>query len=185
MRHLGRKLVAETAATSGTGEMSIQQHEAWVGDQRVHYRLAGSGPPMLLLHGVGESSASWIEVLPALSARHTVYAPDLPGCGDSTPIGPNGADFAPQHLAALMVAFLDAVGVGSADPVAVVGNSLGGSTAIELAAQHPNRVRCLVLENSAGLGRYVHPALRALTIPGYGELAIRVAQTRIGAVQRP
>ena len=62
------------------------ERDAMVDGRRVHYRRAGSGPPLVLLHALGESSYSWTRVLPALATGHTVIAPDLPGFGDSEPV---------------------------------------------------------------------------------------------------
>lgn len=166
--------------------MHIEQHEVSVGPQRVHYLTAGSGPPLLLLHAVGESSATWREVLPALAARSRVYAPDLPGFGGSAPPARQSQDdeLSPARLAAAMAGFLTAVTDAGSGPVTVLGNSFGGSVGIELALRHPERVGQLVLEDSAGLGRYVHPALSALTVPGFGDVLARLARTRPGAAHR-
>ncbi len=59
--------------------------DAWVevGGLRTHYVTGGDGPPLVLLHGHGESAASWRWVLPALARTHRVYAPDFPGAGES------------------------------------------------------------------------------------------------------
>lgn len=166
--------------------MQIEQHEVSVGPQRVHYLTAGSGRPLLLLHAVGESSGTWREVLPVLAARYTVYAPDLPGFGRSAPLARQREDGEPSpvRFAATMADFLAAVLDVDAGPVTVLGNSFGGTTAMELTLRHPERVGHLVLEDSAGLGRYVHPALSALTVPGFGDALVRLARTRPVAAQR-
>jgi pimeloyl-ACP methyl ester carboxylesterase len=163
--------------------MGIGQREVTLNGGRVRYLAAGSGRPLLLLHGVGESSASWREVLPGLADRYTVYAPDLPGYGASDPLG-SDVEPTPERLAAVMADFLDAVTKADTGPAMVVGHSLGGSIALELALHHPGRVGRLVLEDSAGLGRYVNPALRALTLPGYGDLGERAGRTAVGAAYR-
>ena len=173
------------------GIMDIERREVALQGQRVHYLVAGSGPPLLVLHGVGENGAYWHTVLPGLAERYTVYAPDLPGYGDSEPLAPGtpgapgtGDGPTPARFAAVMADFLDAVTAPDAGPALVVGHSLGGSIALELALHHPDRVRRLVLEDSAGLGGYVTPTLRAMTLPGYGDLAVGMARWGIGAGTR-
>ncbi len=167
----------------GGAGMGIELRDISLDGGRIHYLVAGSGRPLLLLHGVGESSAYWREVLPRLASRYTVYAPDLPGYGASDPL-PSDEAPAPERLAEAMAAFLDTVNGAEAPPAVVVGHSLGGSIALELALGYPDRVHRLVLEDSAGLGHYVNPALRALTVPGYGDVATRAGRTSIGAVHR-
>jgi pimeloyl-ACP methyl ester carboxylesterase len=163
--------------------MGIEQREVSLDGGRIRYLVAGSGRPLLLLHGVGESAAYWGAVLPGLAGRYAVYAPDLPGYGASDPLGP-GAEPTPARFAAVMAAFLDTVAGPEAGPVVVMGHSLGGSIALELALRHPEQVGRLVLEDSAGLGHYVNPALRALTLPGHGDLAARMGCTGLGAAHR-
>ena len=118
----------------------------------LQYLEAGSGPPLLLLHGHEQSATSWRWVTPVLARTHRVLALSLPGHGDSAPaVGgyAPGADLAP-----LVVNFLDTVGVG---PLHVVGNSVGGAVALGLALAEPQRIRTLTLVDSAGLSRDVNP----------------------------
>jgi pimeloyl-ACP methyl ester carboxylesterase len=165
--------------------MGIEQREVTLDGGRVRYLVAGFGRPLLLLHGVGESSASWRGVLPRLADRYTVYAPDLPGYGASDPLAPGTEGGpTPERFAAVMAAFLDTLTAADAGPAVVVGHSLGGGIALELALGHPELVGRLVLEDAAGLGHYVHPALRALTLPGYGDLGARMGRTGLGAAHR-
>ncbi|MDX6382394.1 MAG: hypothetical protein QOI57_3418 [Rubrobacteraceae bacterium] len=131
----------------------------------------------MLLHGVGTSSGEWSWVLPNLARNHRVYAIDLPGYdGSYAP-----PDYAPAFTASFISSFLDAVGVERA---VVVGNSFGGLAALHLALSEPERVRALILSDSAGLGQAVNPALAAITLPGEGELAKTIAKTPLGAAQR-
>lgn len=160
------------------------KHEVSLHGGRVAYLKAGSGSTMLLMHGVGESSASWREVLPRLAERYTVYAPDLPGYGASDPLASAEGGPTPERFAALMAAFLDTVTAAEAGPAVVVGHSLGGSIALELALRHPQQVERLVLEDAAGLGHYVNPALRTLTLAGYGDLGVQMGRTGLGAAHR-
>ena len=126
----------------------------------IGYRRTGSGPAVLLVHGMAGSSATWRAVMPALGADHLVVAPDLLGHGESAkPLG----DYSLGAYASGLRDLLGALDVG---PVTVVGQSLGGGVAMQLAYQHPELVERLVLVNSGGLGREVSWILRALTLPG-------------------
>ena len=142
------------------------------------YLTVGEGPPLLLLHGVGDNALDWRWVMPALAHIHRVYAPDLPGSGGSAkPL----ADYSPTFFTRFVGAFLDTIGV---DRAVVVGNSLGGLLSLRLALADPERVVALVLVGSAGLGRKVAYSLRSLALPGYGKLAVAWGKRRPGAAQR-
>ncbi|HVP02189.1 MAG TPA: alpha/beta fold hydrolase [Solirubrobacteraceae bacterium] len=123
-------------------------------------RVAGEGPALVLLHGIASDSGIWSAVLPGLAERHTVIAPDLPGHGMSDK--PRG-DYSLGALACGVRDLLAALGVERAS---LVGHSLGGGVAMQLAYQFPERVERLVLVSSGGLGREVHALLRAATLPG-------------------
>lgn len=109
------------------------------GDVETFYLEAGRGPAVVLLHGLGATNSSMLPTLAALATGHRVFAPDLPGFGDSAK--PVGA-YDPAFFARWLVAFLDAVGVERA---VVVGNSMGGRVALELGLMAPERVDRLVL----------------------------------------
>jgi pimeloyl-ACP methyl ester carboxylesterase len=143
------------------------------------YLTAGTtGPPLVLLHGVGDNAFDWRWVLPALASTHRVYAPDLPGSGGSAkPL----TDYSPAFFTRFVGAFLDALGV---DRATVIGNSLGGLVGLRLALAEPERVTALGLVSSAGLGREVTYALRSMALPGYGKLAVAWGKRRPGAAQR-
>ena len=143
------------------------------------YLVSGVGPPLLLLHAVEESAFDWRWVLPELSRTYRVYAPDLPGFGDSAK--PTTADYTPAFFERFVAAYLDALGIERAT---VVGNSLGGLVALRLALSDPGRVTALGLISSAGLGREVSPALVSATLPVYAELALSWGKTPLGAAQR-
>ena len=158
--------------------VTIDEREIAVAGLPAHYLVAGEGPPLLLLHGDGESAHDWRRVLPGLARTHRVVAPDLPGFGGSAK--PPG-DYSPASFARFAAALLDALEIERAT---VVGNSLGGLVALRLALAEPGRVSALVLAASAGLGRAVSPLISSLTWPVYGELAIAWARTPLGARQR-
>jgi pimeloyl-ACP methyl ester carboxylesterase len=106
---------------------------------RTFYLEAGEGPPVLLLHGLGATNASFLPTLWDLAQDHRVLAPDLPGFGDTDkPIRRYDSPF----FARWARAFMDQTGIQRAD---VVGNSMGGRVAIELGLEAPERVDRLVL----------------------------------------
>ncbi len=124
------------------------------------YEALGEGPPLLLIHGISSSAETWSEVLPGLGERNTVIAPDLLGHGSSAK--PRG-DYSLGAFASGVRDLLVALGHERAT---IVGHSLGGGVAMQFAYQFPERVERLVLVSSGGLGREVHPMLRAATLPG-------------------
>src|SRR6476646_4303790 len=128
--------------------------------QRVTYRQLGSGPAIVLIHGITSSSRTWRAVLGGLAERHTVIAPDLLGHGDSGK--PRGDD----ALGAYASAVRDLMAVLGVPRATIVGHSLGGGIAMQFAYQFPERLERLVLVSSGGLGREVHLVLRAATLPG-------------------
>jgi pimeloyl-ACP methyl ester carboxylesterase len=135
------------------GEMTLH-------GQRVSYRRGGSGPALLLLHGITNSSQTWERVAPYLTDRFTLIAPDLLGHGESaTPRG----DYSLGAHASGARDVLTALGI---DRATVVGHSLGGGIAMQFAYQFPERCERLVLVSSGGLGREVHLVLRAAALPG-------------------
>jgi pimeloyl-ACP methyl ester carboxylesterase len=144
------------------------------------YRLAGSGPPLLLIHGIGDESESWMPVLPALAERFTVLAPDLLGHGSSDK---PRADYS---VAAFSNGMRDLLDVLDIDRVTVVGHSLGGGVAAQLAYQYPERVERMVLVGTGGVGREVSPVLRAAAAPlselGMAPLMVPGANEVVGAV---
>jgi pimeloyl-ACP methyl ester carboxylesterase len=156
-----------------------EEQSTEVGGMPTRYLTAGTtGPPLLLLHGVGDNAFDWRWVMPALASTHRVYAPDLPGSGESArPLD----DYSPAFFTRFVAAFLDALGV---DHAAVIGNSLGGLVGLRLALAEPQRVTALGLVSSGGLGREVTYALRSLALPGYGKLAVAWGKRRPGAAQR-
>ncbi|WP_233158267.1 alpha/beta fold hydrolase [Actinokineospora bangkokensis] len=129
--------------------------------------MAGSGPAVLLVHGISDNSGTWLRVLSDLARTHTVIAPDLLGHGKSDK---PRADYA---AAAYACGMRDLLSVLDVDRVTVVGHSLGGGVAMQFAYQFPDRCERLVLVSSGGVSREVHPALRLAAMPG-AELAMPV-----------
>src|SRR3954470_4916155 len=141
--------------------------EAWEIDLHGHtvvYRTMGSGPPVVLIHGMVNSSRHWRGVAERLAERHTVIAPDLIGHGDSaTPRG----DYSLGAHATVIRDLLSALGIERAT---MVGHSLGGGIAMVYFWQFPERVERLALISSGGLGEEVSPMLRSAALPGAGAL---------------
>lgn len=105
----------------------------------VHYRQAGQGPPLLLLHGWAGSSRYWQGTLTRLADIRTIYAPDLPGYGTSPPLNRPAT---PETMTRLLIEFADMLGLAQFDLNA---HSLGAVMAVAIAVGSPERVRRLVL----------------------------------------
>jgi pimeloyl-ACP methyl ester carboxylesterase len=143
----------------------IEKRTVTLHGHRLAYRVGGASADadrtvLLLVHGIADSSASWRAVLPGLARRFTVIAPDLLGHGDSDK-PPH--DYSLGAYANLLRDLMVALGIERAT---LVGHSLGGGIAMQLAYQHPLRCERLVLVSSGGLGREVSWILRALAAPG-------------------
>lgn len=132
--------------------------------RRVIYRVAGSGPPVVLIHGMLNSSSHWRAVALNLAKDHTVIAPDLIGHGDSA--APRG-DYSLGAHASSIRDLLAAIGI---DRASIVGHSLGGGVAMQFFYQFPQRTERLVLISSGGLGHEVSPMLRTAALPGISAL---------------
>jgi pimeloyl-ACP methyl ester carboxylesterase len=154
----------------------IEELEAWqmrLHGHRVIYHMVGSGPPVVLIHGMVNSSRHWREVALGLAERHTVIAPDLIGHGDSaTPRG----DYS---LGAHASSIRDLLAVLGIDRATIVGHSLGGGVAMQFFYQFPQRTERLVLISSGGLGHEVSPLLRSATLPGVSALLSLAAHPRL------
>jgi pimeloyl-ACP methyl ester carboxylesterase len=141
--------------------------------RRVIYRVAGSGPPVVLIHGMLNSSSHWRSVALSLAGEYTVVAPDLIGHGDSA--APRG-DYSLGAHAASIRDLLAAIGI---DRATIVGHSLGGGVAMQFFYQFPQRVERLVLISSGGLGRDVSPLLRTAALPGMSALLSMTIHARL------
>src|SRR4051812_34569525 len=148
-------------------------HQIELHGHRVSYRTAGSGPVVLLIHGIAGTSEQWADVAPVLAEDYTIVAPDLLGHGQSAkPIG----DYSLGAYAVSMRDLLIALGHRRAT---VVGHTLGGGIAMQFAYEYPVFCERLVVVSSGGLGREVHPLLRAATLPGAELVLPMIAHARV------
>ena len=140
---------------------------------QVVYRVAGEGPPVVLVHGMVNSSRHWSAVAERLAEGHLVIAPDLIGHGDSaTPRG----DYSLGAHAAVIRDLLSALGI---ERSTMVGHSLGGGIAMVFFWQFPERVERLALVSSGGLGDDVSPLLRSAALPGASALLSLACSRRV------
>ena len=141
----------------------VLQHVVIHGHRRAFVKQ-GSGPALLLLHGLGCDHSTWQPVIESLSRSFTVIAPDLLGHGESDK---PRADYSIGGYANGMRDLLTLLGV---DRVTVVGHSLGGGVAMQFAYQFPERTERLVLVAPGGFGPEVTPAIRVITTPGFHQV---------------
>jgi pimeloyl-ACP methyl ester carboxylesterase len=142
------------------GSAPMEPREITLHGHRVSYRAGGSGPLLVLIHGIAGSSATWDNVLPGLAERYTVVAPDLLGHGQSAK---PRTDYS---LGAYASAIRDLLGALGYERGTILGHSLGGGVAMQFAYQFPERCDRLVLVSSGGLGHDLHLLLRAAALPG-------------------
>jgi pimeloyl-ACP methyl ester carboxylesterase len=113
----------------GARGMAVEKWDVEVEGLPIRYLTAGTGPPLVLLHGAGDNTLDWRWVMPHLAATHRVYAPDLPG-------SPNSArptvDYSPAFFERFVAGFLDVLEIG---PATFVGNSFGGLIALPASAR--------------------------------------------------
>jgi pimeloyl-ACP methyl ester carboxylesterase len=146
----------------------VVAHSHGPGSAGLHHLEAGAGRPLVLLHGGSGGGANWFRLIGPLSVRFRVLAPDLPGFG----LSPHAAAVGAMGPAAADVLHLwlrehDVRGA------IVAGTSFGGLAALRLAQRAPDRVAALLLLDSAGLGRELHPLVRLATLPGVVRMAVR------------
>jgi pimeloyl-ACP methyl ester carboxylesterase len=136
--HLGVGFLAATALPQGPGRLCLRHVQTDAGT--LSTIEAGTGDPVVLIHGLGATKASFLPTIDALSLGHRAIAIDLPGFGDSDK--PLFGAYDPPFFARSVTALLDALGLDCAH---LVGNSMGGRVALELGLSHSDRVKRLVL----------------------------------------
>jgi pimeloyl-ACP methyl ester carboxylesterase len=138
------------------------------------------GPVVLLVHGMISDSTTWTRAAQGLAAAgFRVIAPDLLGHGESSK--PADAGYLLPDFANSLQRLLIELGTG---PATVVGHSLGGAIVMQLAKDHPELVRRLVLVSAGGLGRRIHPVFRMVTLPGAHPLFRLTLNRRTSALLR-
>jgi 4,5:9,10-diseco-3-hydroxy-5,9,17-trioxoandrosta-1(10),2-diene-4-oate hydrolase len=134
-------------------DVDWREHQRWIGvdGEAINTIVLGDGPPLVFVHGLSGCWQNWLEQLPVLARDHRVVTLDLPGFG-SSPM-PHG-EISISRYARLLDGLLGELGI---DAAAVVGNSMGGFVAAELAIAFPRRVERLVLVSAAGISTYADP----------------------------
>jgi len=129
-----------------------------------YWDLGTSGPPVVLIHGLGASAEIWLRNIDTLAERHRIYVPDLIGFGrtDKPP-----APYSTEHFTQFINDFLNVMKI---ERCSLVGHSLGGGIALQYILRFPGRVEKLVLVDSAGLGQDAPFFLRMVSLPRIGEL---------------
>ena len=164
--HLGVGFLAATAGREGAEALRFVQVPTKAGT--ISTVQAGTGPPVVLLHGLGATKVSFLSTIGALADRHRVIAIDLPGFGDSDK--PLAAAYDAAFFARAVVALLDALNLERAS---LIGNSMGGRVALETGLSHPARVDRLVL---------LSPALAWLRDRPFAPL-LRLVRPELGLLQ--
>jgi pimeloyl-ACP methyl ester carboxylesterase len=164
--HVGVGFLAATSGVSGPGHLRFRT--VVTRRARLSTLEAGIGPPVLAIHGLGATKVSFVFTVAALAARFRVVAVDLPGFGDSDK--PIGAAYNPPYFANALIDLLDALELDRAD---LIGNSLGGRVALEVALRDPDRVGRLAL---------LAPSL-AWRRPRRWAPALRLVRPELGLVQ--
>ena len=150
--------------------VNMTSHYADLGGVTLHYRRAGQGTPVVLLHGIPQTSHEWRYVMPRLAETYTVIAPDLRGLGDSTrPAGVYDKKTLGADIAALVTGHL------GFKRFHIVGHDWGGPVAFAVAAGHPEAVRTLTIldvvipgdggDFSQSGRRWHHAFFRTLDLP--------------------
>lgn len=149
----------------------ITSHNATVHGYRLHYLEAGSGSPVLLLHGFAGAAEDWTQTLEALArAGYRAFAVDALGFGKSDK--PWNAPYSLRLSADLYAGLMDVLGLKT---FALVGHSMGGKNALATAVLHPQRVSRLVLLDSDGFQQIPVWMQRGGALPFLGELLLRLA----------
>ena len=146
---------ARQAAATAIKPRAVEVH-----GRPMNFIEAGSGPVLLLIHGMAGTCANWESVIEPLAIDRTVIAPDFPGHGASAP---GGGDYSLGGLASSLRDLMLALGHERAT---LIGHSLGGGVAMQFTYQFPEMVERLALVSSGGLGPDVSPLLRAAALPG-------------------
>jgi pimeloyl-ACP methyl ester carboxylesterase len=147
-----------------------EDHYIKVGRNDIYYWVEGEGPPVILVHGLACSAEFWQYNVRPLSQQYRVYAPDLEGFGRS---GKDVGKISLGYGAVFIANFMEALGI---EPATLAGNSMGGVACAQFAVKYPSRLDKLILVDSAGFGRELHPVFRLLPVPVVGGVAFSFYQ---------
>jgi pimeloyl-ACP methyl ester carboxylesterase len=137
----------------------IQSNKIKINGRDVHYFVAGQGDPLVVIHGGCGDAKTWLNNMAMLSDSYTVYIPDLPGFGESQPLG---GDCYLSGLVEFMDCFADNLELES---FYLVGHSIGGGVALNYAIKSPHRIKKLVLISSLCLGKEIALWVRLMVMP--------------------
>jgi pimeloyl-ACP methyl ester carboxylesterase len=164
--HLGVGFLAATNATDEPGQLRFRTLDTDCG--RVSTFEAGTGKPIVLLHGLGATKQEFLPTVPALAPGFRTIAIDLPGFGDSDK--PFPAAYDARFFARWVRALLDALEL---DRTHLLGHSMGGRVALEVGMRHPDRIERLVL---------MTPSMAWLSAPPWAS-ALRLVRPELGIIQ--
>lgn len=136
--------LSQQMGTAGMAGVQLTAQTLQVGDATLAYLTAGSGPAMVIVHGVGGHKEDWSDVAKHFAATHTVFAVDMLGFGGSSR---SAADLSMAAQAGAIKALLDSKGIAKAD---VLGNSVGGWVSATFAATYPQMINRLIVVDPAG-----------------------------------
>lgn len=134
--------------------MEMQRKYVEAAGLRTHYLHAGSGRPVILVHGGGagaDAYGNWNQTIGEFARHHEVFALDMVGFGSTEKPDPAGFTYSTPARVKHLIGFIEALGLRKAS---LVGNSMGGSASLGVAMQRPELVDRLILMGSAGLSRY-------------------------------
>jgi len=149
----------------------IRRKRISVGSHRLAYIEAGSGPPLLLLHGINMGWGQWYPNIRSLAEKNTVYALDMPGAGDSTPLSSDHPRFA-EELIEAVEGFISRQGWVAAD---VIGHSLGAWVALKVAARGKVPLRRIVAVSPLGFSSKTPSKYRLLGFRFFAKILARTA----------
>jgi pimeloyl-ACP methyl ester carboxylesterase len=164
--HLGVGFLAATNSSDDPDRLKFRTLDTACG--RVSTFEAGSGEPLVMLHGLGATKAEFLPTVPALAPEFRTIAIDLPGFGDSDK--PLGARYDPPMFARWVDATLDALGL---DRAHLLGHSMGGRVALEVGMRHPERINRLIL---------MTPSMAWLSAPSWAS-ALKLVRPELGFLQ--
>jgi pimeloyl-ACP methyl ester carboxylesterase len=155
-------------------DVDIEEHQRVILGYNTYYQTAGTGRPLVLIHGIGGSCLNFAENIAGLATQYRVYAVDVPGHGRSDK---PDADYEVENAVPFIATFIREV---CGEPAALIGMSAGGLMCALTAASHPELVTHLVLVSSAGLGRDLCIPLRLLSLPVTWPVAVAARPTPAG-----